>query len=132
MQEEGHFPGPKSLVLPEHLLGSNDGQFTQLLFDALSSAVLYLDKWGRIVSANTEAKKLFGQEDLQGKTVLEFLSGWEDPMNCHHEVLMVARTGTSLFGAIEKAEIHGKQYWFQTDKVSIRDGDDEICGVLLT
>lgn len=121
-----------SLMLPRHLLQETDGQFIHLLFDSLRSAVLYLDQWGNIHSANTMAKELFREEELQGKTLLEFLDGWEDAVHCHQELLMVARTGTSIIGAIERAFIHGKGYCFQTDKIAIRDDEHGINGVLMT
>jgi diguanylate cyclase (GGDEF)-like protein/PAS domain S-box-containing protein len=128
------FPPPtsSSLLLPEHLLQNSDGQFIQLLFNSLSSAVLYLDQWGRICSANIKAKELFRQDDLLGKTVLEFLMGWDDPVHCHQEVLKVARTGTSIIGAVERAVIHNKEHWFQTDKVAVKDEENGINGVLMT
>ncbi|MGH1484608.1 MAG: sensor domain-containing protein [Cellvibrionaceae bacterium] len=123
---------PSQLLLPEHLLKGSEGKFTQLLFNSLSSAVLYLDQWGRICSANVKANELFRQDDLLDKTVLEFLMGWEDPVHCHQEVLKVARTGTSIIGAIERAVIHEKEHWFQTDKVAIHDEENGIKGVLMT
>jgi len=122
----------ESLMLPRHLLQATDGQFINLLFDSLRSAVLYLDQWGNIHSANTMAKELFCEEELQGKTLLEFLDGWDNSVHCHQELLMVARTGTSIIGAIERAVIHGKEHWFQTDKVAIRDDEHGINGVLMT
>ncbi len=120
------------LLLPDHLLKNTDGQFIQKLFNSLRCAVLYLDQWGRICSANIMAKELFRQHDLLGKTALEFLSSWDDTINCHQEVLMVARTGTSIIGAIERAVIHGQEHWFQVDKVAVRDDEHDINGVLIT
>ncbi len=120
------------LLLPDHLLKNTDGQFIQKLFNSLRSAVLYLDQWGRICSANIMAKELFRQDDLLGKTSLEFLSNWDDTVNCHHEVLMVARTGTSIIGAVERAVIHGREHWFQVDKVAVKDDEYGINGVLIT
>lgn len=125
-------PVSVALPLPDRLIQGSDGQFIQVLFNSLRSAVLYLDQWGRICSANIMAKELFKNEELLGKTVLEFLLGWEDPVHCHQEVLMVARTGMSLLGSIERAIIHGQEHWFQTDKVAVKDDENGINGVLLT
>ncbi len=125
-------PSSQPIPLPEHLVHGSEGQFIQVLFNSLRSAVLYLDQWGRICSANIMAKELFKNEELLGKTVLEFLLGWEDPVNCHQEVLMVARTGMSILGSVERATIHGREHWFQTDKVSVKDDEHAIKGVLLT
>lgn len=122
----------ESLMLPRHLLQETDGQFIHLLFDSLRSAVLYLDQWGNIHSANAMAKALFREEELQGKTLLEFLDGWDNPEHSNQELLMVARTGTSIIGAIEQAVIQGKEHWFRTDKVAIRDDEHGINGVLMT
>ena len=36
---------------------------------------------------------------------------------------MVARSGVSLLGVIEYAVIHGKEHWFQVDKIAIHDAD---------
>lgn len=122
----------ESLNLPQHLLQETDGQFIHLLFNSMRSAVLYLDQWGNIYSANSMAKSLFCQEELQGKTLLEFMSGWENAEHCHHEVLMVGRTGTSIIGAIERAILQGKEHWFHTDKIAVRDDEHGIRGVLMT
>jgi diguanylate cyclase (GGDEF)-like protein/PAS domain S-box-containing protein len=91
-----------------------------------------MDQWGTVIAANTRAKELFNDNELIGKTVLELFQGWKDPLNCHHEVLKVGRTGKSVLGSIEKAIIEGKQYWFQADKVSIEDEEHSINGVLMT
>ena len=131
MREESQ-PQVNPLSLPESILHGGEGQFIQVLFNSLRSAVLYLDQWGRICSANIMAKELFQNEELLGKTVLEFLLGWDDPVHCHQEVLMVSRTGMSILGSIERAVIHGQEHWFQTDKVSVRDDENGINGVLLT
>lgn len=122
----------ESLMLPSHLIQGADGQFINLLFDSLRSAVLYLDQWGNIHSANAMAKSLFREGELQGKTLLELLDGWDNAQHCNQELLMVARNGTSIIGAIERAVIQGKEYWFQTDKVAIRDDEHGINGVLMT
>jgi len=122
----------KSLMLPRQLLQDTDGQFINLLFDSLRSAVLYLDQWGNIHSANAMAKALFREKELQGKTLLEFLDGWDNALHCNQELLMVARSGTSIIGSIERAVIHDKEHWFQTDKVAIRDDEHGINGVLMT
>ncbi|MEO0443601.1 MAG: EAL domain-containing protein [Pseudomonadota bacterium] len=131
MREITPDPSSNKLMLPEQLLQYSDGQFMQLLFNSLSSAALYLDQWGRICSANDKAKALFREQDLLEKTVLEFLLGWEDPANCHQEVLMVGRTGKSILGSIEHAHIHHQEHWFQTDKVAVRDDEHSIKGVLM-
>jgi diguanylate cyclase (GGDEF)-like protein/PAS domain S-box-containing protein len=122
----------KPFLLPEHLLHSRDGQFTQLLFDSLHSSILCTDQWGSVIAANSQAKALFNEEDLIGKTILELFQGWDDPLSCHHELLKVGRTGVPVFGSVEKAIIGDKQYWFQTDKVCINDEKSGIQGVLMT
>ena len=132
MREIAAAPASGPLFLPEYLTQHSDGQFIQLLFNSLSSAALYLDQWGRICSANNKAKELFFQDELLGKTVLEFLLGWENPIHCHKEVLLVAKTGRSMIGAIERAVIQGEEHWFQTNKVAIQDEENDINGVLLT
>ncbi len=125
-------PRTGSSSLPDYLLNNSEGFIVQKLFNSLRSAVLYLDKWGAIISANIMAEELFHDEALIGKTVLEFLSGWDDKIHAHQEVLMVARTGVSVIGAIEHAFIHGKEHWFQVDKVAVRDETTGVKGVLVT
>lgn len=131
MQKMTPYQTSNKFQLPEYLFHNTNGQFIQHLFDSLSSAVLYLDQWGRICAANLKAKELFHRNDLMGKTVLEFLLDWDDPINYQREVLMVARTGMSLIGTVERAIIHGKEHWFQTDKVAIHDDVGDITGVLI-
>lgn len=132
MRDSPFQPRAGSSLLPDYLLNHREGVIVQRLFNSLRSAVLYLDKWGAIMSANIMAEELFRDEELIGKTVLEFLSGWDDKMHTHQEVLMVARSGVSVIGAVEHAVIHGKEHWFQVDKVAIRDETTGIKGVLVT
>ena len=132
MRERVTPPTPGELLLPIHLLQHSDGQFIQLLLDSLSVAVIYLDQCGRICSANSKAKTLFRQEELLGKTLSEVLLCWDDSLNCHQQILEVAKTGQSLLGSIEKAIIYGKEHWFQIDKVAVIDREQDINGVLLT
>ena len=99
---------PTETGLPPYLLQNTDSQFIQLLFNSLRSSVLYLDQWGRICSANIRAQQQFREDDLIGKTLLEFLSGWEAPIHCHHEILQVARTGVSILDTTERVTINNE------------------------
>lgn len=132
MQDAPFQPGSDSSALPDYIVGNNEGKVAQKLFNSLRTALLYLDQWGAITSANMMAEELFRDEQLAGKTVLEFLSGWENKVHAHQEVLMVARSGVSVLGVIEHAVIHGKEHWFQVDKIAIHDDESDVKGVLVT
>lgn len=125
-------PGSDTSLLPDYIVGDKEGKIAQKLFNSLRTAMLYLDQWGAISSANIMAKELFHDEQLVGKTVLEFLAGWDDNVHAHQEVLMVARSGVSVLGVIEYAVINGKEHWFQVDKIAIHDDDADVKGVLVT
>lgn len=116
---------------PGLTLARTDADFTQLLFNSLRAGVLYLDVWGRIISANTKVTELFGDEEFFGKTVLEFLVGWNKPLDCHQEILKVARTGASVLDNLEEVEINGEKRWFLTDKIAVYE-DGSVNGVLMT
>ena len=109
-----------------------DQHYSQFLFDTLRTAVLYLDKWGRIRSANSMARQLFSDEFLIGKTVLEVLDNWDSPVNSYQEILSVARTGHSVMGLIERVSIEGVDRWFQTDKIAVENDTHGFNGVVYT
>jgi diguanylate cyclase (GGDEF)-like protein/PAS domain S-box-containing protein len=132
MQDSSFQPGSSSSSLPDYIVDNNEGRIAQKLFNSIRTALLYLDQWGAITSANMMAEELFRDEQLAGKTVLEFLSGWEDKVHAHQEVLLVARSGVSVLGVIEHAVIHGKEHWFHVDKIAIHDDEFDIKGVLVT
>ncbi|MFT5422016.1 MAG: diguanylate cyclase (GGDEF)-like protein [Candidatus Endobugula sp.] len=106
--------------------------YSRFLFDTLRTAVLYLDQWGRIRSANTMAKQLFDTYHLPGKTSLEILGCWENPIHVHQEVLSVARTGHSVIGLVEKVVINDQERWFQTDKIAVENAEHGFNGVVFT
>jgi len=106
--------------------------YSQFLFDTLRTAVLYLDKWGRIRYANAMSKQLFLDEYLIGKTVLEVLNHWDNPIHSYQEILRVARTGHSVIGLIEKVSIDGSEHWFQTDKIAVENDSHGFNGVVYT
>lgn len=106
--------------------------YSRFLFDTLRTAVLYLDQWGRIRSANDMAQQLFQYGDLRGKTALEVLGYWDNPIHVHQEVLSVARTGQSVIGLVEKVVIDDQERWFQTDKIAVENADHGFNGVVFT
>lgn len=106
--------------------------YSRFLFDTLRTAVLYLDQWGRIRSANVMAKQLFQNDDLAGKTALEILGYWDNPIHVHQEVLSVARTGQSVIGLVEKVVIDGQERWFQTDKIAVENAGHGFSGIVFT
>lgn len=106
--------------------------YSRFLFDTLRTAVLYLDQWGRIRSANAMAKQLFQNDDLAGKTALEILGYWDNPIHVHQEVLSVARTGQSVIGLVEKVVIDGQERWFQTDKIAVENAGHGFSGIVFT
>ena len=120
------------LPLPKVLLDGGNSEVIQVLFNAIRSPVLYLDQWGRVCSANIMARELFHSEQLLEKTILELLSGWDDPVHCHYEILLVARTGKSILGSTERAVLNGREHWFQADKIAVRSDQYGVNGVLLT
>ncbi len=109
-----------------------DQCYGQFLFDTLRTSVLYLDQWGRIRSANETAKKLFDNHFLSGKTALEVLGCWGNPIHVHQEILSVARTGHSVTGLIEKIIIDNQERWFQTDKIAVKNAEHGFNGVVFT
>ncbi|ODS24096.1 hypothetical protein AB835_05400 [Candidatus Endobugula sertula] len=109
-----------------------DSCYSQFLFDTLRTAVLYLDKWGRIRSANDMAKKLFDDQYLTGKTALEVFGNWDKPIQSYQEILQVARTGHSVTGLNEKIYIDGVECWFQTDKIAVENASHGFRGVVYT
>jgi diguanylate cyclase (GGDEF)-like protein/PAS domain S-box-containing protein len=111
---------------------SSEQCYSRFLFDTLRTAVLYLDQWGRIRSANAMAKQLFQNHNLPGKTSLEVLDCWDSPIHVHKEVLSVARTGHSVMGLIERVVIDGQERWFQTDKIAVENADHGFNGVVFT
>ena len=112
--------------------GSSDEFYSRFLFDTLRTAVLYLDQWGRVRSANDMAKRLFNDPHLSGKTALEVLSYWDKPIHVHQEILSVARTGNSVTELVEKVEIDGQERWFQTDKIAVENPQHGFNGVVFT
>jgi diguanylate cyclase (GGDEF)-like protein/PAS domain S-box-containing protein len=117
---------------PEMQGGSPDEFYSRFLFDTLRTAVLYLDQWGRIRSANEMAKNLFNDQHLSGKTSLEVLGYWDKPIHVHQEILSVARTGNSVTELIEKVVIDGQERWFQTDKLAVENATHGFNGVVFT
>jgi diguanylate cyclase (GGDEF)-like protein/PAS domain S-box-containing protein len=106
--------------------------YSRFLFDTLRSAVLYLDQWGRIRSANKMARQLFNNDNLAGKTSLEVLGCWENPIHVHQEMLSVARTGHSVMGLVERVVINGQERWFQTDKIAVENASHGFNGIVFT
>lgn len=106
--------------------------YSQFLFDALRTSVLYLDQWGRIRSANETAKRLFGDQYLPGQTALEVLGCWGSPIHVHQEILSVARSGHSVIGLIEKIVIDDEERWFRTDKIAVENDEHGFSGVVFT
>ena len=125
-------PEALSFNIPSFPDSDCDQYYSQFLFDTLRTAVLYLDKWGRIRSANEMARELFGTVYIQGKTVLELLDHWENPVNTYQEILRVARTGHSVMGLNEKVMISGEERWFQTDKIAVENAIHGFNGVVYT
>lgn len=122
-------PPPNTPYVSEN---DSDQYYSQFLFGTLRTAVLYLDKWGRIRSANEMARQLFDNAYIQGKTVLELLDNWQNPVNTYQEILRVARTGHSVLGLNEQVLINGEERWFQTDKIAVENADHGFNGVVYT
>lgn len=120
------------LSTPEMRGGNSDEFYSRFLFDTLRTAVLYLDQWGRVRSANEMAKRLLDDPYLAGKTALEVLRDWDRPINAHQEILSVARTGSSVTGLVEKVVINGQERWFQTDKIAVENPSHGFNGVVFT
>ena len=78
------------------------------------------------------AKQLFDSEFLAGKTSLEILGCWENPIHVHKEVLSVARTGNSVTGQVEKVVINQQERWFQTDKIAVKNTGHGFNGIVFT
>ena len=127
-----HYPTTITSAAAHAMNVHHDQYYSQFLFDTLRTAALYLDKWGRIRSANAMAKKLFGDECLTGKTVLEVLGSWDNPVHSYQEILRVARTGNSVMGLDEKVLVDNEEHWFQTDKIAVKNDDHGFKGVLYT
>ncbi|MFT7388908.1 MAG: diguanylate cyclase (GGDEF)-like protein/PAS domain S-box-containing protein [Candidatus Endobugula sp.] len=117
---------------PDTRGGNSDEFYSRFLFDTLRTAVLYLDQWGRVRSANDMAKRLLNDPYLSGKTSLEVLDYWENPINTHQEILSVARTGNSVTELVEKVVINGQERWFQTDKIAVKNASHGFNGVVFT
>ncbi|MFT6101893.1 MAG: diguanylate cyclase (GGDEF)-like protein/PAS domain S-box-containing protein [Candidatus Endobugula sp.] len=117
---------------PDTRSGNSDEFYSRFLFDTLRTAVLYLDQWGRVRSANDMAKRLLDDPYLSGKTSLEVLSYWENPINTHQEILRVARTGSSVTELVERVVINGQERWFQTDKIAVENASHGFNGVVFT
>ncbi|MGS2717955.1 EAL domain-containing protein [Eionea flava] len=120
------------LNTPEMRGGNSDEFYSRFLFDTLRTAVLYLDQWGRVRSANEMAKRLLDDPYLAGKTALEVLRDWDSPINAHQEILSVARTGSSVTELVEKVVINGQERWFQTDKIAVENPSHGFNGVVFT
>lgn len=132
-QQHGRSDERSQVVSTPDVQGGNlDEFYSRFLFDTLHTAVLYLDQWGRIRSANEMAKSLFEEQYLAGKTALEVLRFWEHPIHVHQEILSVARTGYSVTEQIEKVEINGQERWFQTDKIAVKNASHGFNGVVFT
>jgi diguanylate cyclase (GGDEF)-like protein/PAS domain S-box-containing protein len=122
----------KEVNTPDMQGGSSDEFYSRFLFDTLRTAVLYLDQWGRVRSANEMAKRLFNDQYLSGKTALEVLDYWDKPIHVHQEILSVARTGNSVTELVEKVVIDGQERWFQTDKIAVENTTHGFNGVVFT
>ncbi len=114
------------------VLEKSEHSYSKFLFDTLRTAVLYLDQWGRIRSANNMANELFDTSNLSGKTILEVLNCWDNPVQVHQEIMTVVRTGHSLTGQEEKVFINGELQWFQTDKIFVEDASHGFKGIVFT
>ena len=114
------------------ILEQSEHSYSKFLFDTLRTAVVYLDQWGRIRSANNMANHLFDAENLSGKTILEVLNCWDNPLQVHQEIMKVIRTGDSIVGQEEKVLINGEIQWFQTDKIFVQDASHGFKGIVFT
>ncbi len=104
----------------------------QLLLDSVNVCVWYLDRWGRVQTANKYACDIVPFEQCYGKNPLEFMHFWNAVEECQREIMQVIRTGVPLLNAIEYyvAPEVGER-WFSVDKIPTKDIDGVVSGVLL-
>ena len=108
-----------------------DNRALNSLLDALRDAVLYFDRWGVVQHANACACRWWGENELYGKTFIEVARNWDDPAERQREIMQVYRTGLPVLESRERSRLHGKDCWFQVDKLPTADPSGALVGVML-
>jgi diguanylate cyclase (GGDEF)-like protein len=102
-----------------------------LLLNTMREVVLYFDAQGRLRFGNLCANRWLPGVVLSGQTFTELLPGWQRAAEREAELLQVARTGISVWGKREQAQIEGAFYWYSMDKIPTTDLRGEVNGVML-
>ncbi len=104
----------------------------QLLLDSVGVYIWYLDRWGRVKTANRDAAELVPLEESYGKNFLEFMVNWDSSEERQREIMQVIRTGIPLRNSVERYTAkHGEERWFRVDKIPTKDMEQKVSGVLL-
>ena len=106
-------------------------QEPRTLLDAIRSVILFCDHKGIVREGNLQARQWRLLNDVIGKSFLDMSLRWDDPAERQRELMQVIRTGEPVWGACERAEDLGVEYWFNVDKIPTRIKPDGKDGVML-
>ena len=101
------------------------------VLDALDHSILFFDRSGKIVSHNIVASTRFNVGSLAGQTFKQVATSWDDPDAREREILEVIVTGEAQTRSLERAVQGGREYWFEVDKIPLRDKQQQVSGVAL-
>ncbi len=107
----------------------NQEQLT--LLDAIRSFILFCDHRGIIREGNLQARQWQFLRDMIGRNFLNANSAWDHPAERQHELMQVIRSGVPVWGARERVEVDGIEYWFNVDKIPTRIKPNGKDGVML-
>ena len=111
-------------------------QFFKLLIDSIPQLIFWKDRNSVFKGCNNAAAKIAGldsPEDIIGKT--DYDMPWTvEESNFYRECdKRVMKSGEAELHIIEpQQQSDGKQAWLDTNKIPLRDGKDNVIGILVT
>lgn len=122
--------------MPEHLLRptgiTTAGDKAQVtLLDAMRSTIFFFDQRGIITDGNLQARQWKPWNKILGKSLLDLPMRWDDAAARQRELMQVIQTGKPVWGARERAEVQGVEYWFSVDKIPTEVSPEGEHGAML-
>lgn len=116
----------QTVEMSEKTLRNERSQY-DTLFNAVPLMIIYKDRNSQILRLNRYAEEWLGKStaEVKGLSERELNSGYTDQY--HADDQEVIQTGQPKRGIIEKSRGH----YFRTDKLSYRDADGKILGVIV-
>src|SRR3954465_6540009 len=99
------------------------------ILDSIPAIVFVKDKNNQLLAFNKSFEEFmrFSREELLSKSAYEL---FPDAEKYHEDDLEVIETGRPKLNIIEEVIVPGDVVWLRTDKVPLKNDDNQIIGVL--